>query len=98
MITNGRPTSVVAAPLSRRRVFLATSFGHLVEWYEFSVYGFVAVHIGASFFPGADTTTRLLATFGVSGSRSWSDRSARCSSARSPTGSAGARCSSRSCC
>ncbi|GAA3789501.1 MULTISPECIES: MFS transporter [Amycolatopsis] len=55
------------APVPRGRIYFATVFGHLVEWYEFSVYGFVAVHIGATFFPGADPMARLLATFGVFG-------------------------------
>lgn len=55
------------SPLSKRRVYLGTSFGQLVEWYDFSVYGFLAVYIGASFFPGVSPTARLLATFGVLG-------------------------------
>lgn len=53
--------------MSRRKMYMATSFGHLVEWYEFSVYGFLAVYVGAVFFPSADSTTQLLATFGVFG-------------------------------
>ncbi|WP_083542321.1 MFS transporter [Kribbia dieselivorans] len=58
-------TASGTSAVNHRRVFVATGFGHLVEWYEFSVYGFVAVHIGATFFPSGDPTTQLLATFGI---------------------------------
>jgi MFS transporter, MHS family, proline/betaine transporter len=39
----------------------------VVEWFEYAVYGFVAVYIGAHFFPNNDSTTQLLATFGIFG-------------------------------
>ncbi|NEW72939.1 MHS family MFS transporter [Streptomyces rapamycinicus] len=60
-------TKLPAPGLSRRKIFLATSFGHAIEWYEFSAYGFTAVYLAAVFFPSGNPTTGLLATFGVFG-------------------------------
>jgi MHS family proline/betaine transporter-like MFS transporter len=37
----------------------------LVEWYEFTVYGFVAAVIGQLFFPSTNPTTSLLSSFAV---------------------------------
>jgi MHS family proline/betaine transporter-like MFS transporter len=41
--------------------------GNFVEWYEWAIYGFSAPIIATLFFPGADTTAALLATFGIYG-------------------------------
>jgi MHS family proline/betaine transporter-like MFS transporter len=54
-------------PLSRARVratVLAT-LGNVLEWYDFTVYGFLAVYIAANFFPGEDPIAALLSAFGV---------------------------------
>jgi len=37
----------------------------VLEWYDFSVYGFFAVQIGATFFGGHDRLTQVLAAFSV---------------------------------
>jgi MHS family proline/betaine transporter-like MFS transporter len=39
--------------------------GNILEWYDFSIYGFFAVQIGAAFFHAEDPVSRILATFGV---------------------------------
>ena len=50
---------------SRRRVVAAGIAGNVMEWYDFSVYGFFARTIGHLYFPTDDPTTSLLAAFGV---------------------------------
>ncbi|MFO1081427.1 MAG: MFS transporter [Reyranellaceae bacterium] len=37
----------------------------MLEWYDFSIYGFFAVQIGAAFFPAEDRVSQALAAFGV---------------------------------
>ena len=46
----------------------AAVFGTFVEYYDFSVYGYVAATLALVFFPSADATTGLLNTFLVFGS------------------------------
>ena len=80
--------AVVVAPTEqeRRRSVVAGTLGNLVEWFDWSVYGFFAPFFAASFFPQEDERTRLLSAFAVFavgfffrplGGRSW---------ARTPTG------------
>ncbi len=47
----------------RRRAFIGATSGHLIEWYDYGVYGFLAVYIGKSFFVSDDPTSSLLASF-----------------------------------
>ncbi len=54
--------SVLAAPGAHladksRRAIWAAAIGNLLEWYDFGVYGFLAVLIATNFFPGSDPTT-----------------------------------------
>jgi len=44
---------------------IAGLVGNILEWYDFSVYGYFAVSIGRHFFPSQYPTTSLLAAFGV---------------------------------
>lgn len=59
------------APPSRadqRRIAAACIIGNFLEYFEFAVYGFFAVAIGATFFPTGDASAELLqalAVFGV---------------------------------
>src|SRR4029078_4619278 len=39
--------------------------GNMLEWYDFSVFGFFAPQIGAHFFPAHDATASTLAAFGT---------------------------------
>jgi len=39
--------------------------GNILEWYDFTVYGFFATVIGALFFPSEDRIASLIAAYGV---------------------------------
>ena len=59
--------STLAKPLTLTELGAVVA-GNALEFYDFLTFSFFAVQIGASFFPGKDTTTSLLftlATFGV---------------------------------
>ncbi|NUS91162.1 MAG: MFS transporter, partial [Nocardia sp.] len=49
------------------RAIVGATVGHTIEFFDFTVYGFLAVHIGATFFPSADPTAELLSSFAVFG-------------------------------
>jgi MFS transporter, MHS family, proline/betaine transporter len=48
-----------------RRVITGASVGNAVEWFDFSVYAFLATEIGDNFFPSSNETASLLSTFAV---------------------------------
>src|ERR1700722_8998724 len=50
-----------------RRAVVAGTIGHMLEWYDFAVYGYVAIHIATNFFPSDDKTASLLASFATFG-------------------------------
>src|SRR5262245_46180852 len=50
---------------TRRRVVAAGIVGNVMEWYDFSVYGYFARTIGNLYFPTDDPRTSLLAAFAV---------------------------------
>ena len=52
---------------SAKRAIIAAGVGHLLEWYEFTIYGYMALIISRKFFPVNETTSLLLtfATFGL---------------------------------
>jgi MFS family permease len=50
---------------AQRRAIAAGIAGNVMEWYDFSVYGYFAAIIGRNFFPTGDRTTSLIAAFGV---------------------------------
>jgi MHS family proline/betaine transporter-like MFS transporter len=37
----------------------------VLEWYDFSIYGFFAAAIGRTFFPEQEPVSQVLAAFGV---------------------------------
>src|SRR6516162_9264799 len=47
------------------RLIAAGTAGNIMEWYDFAVYGYFAATIGSHFFPSENTTTSLIAAFGV---------------------------------
>jgi MHS family proline/betaine transporter-like MFS transporter len=51
------------AQAQTRRAVSAAVIGNVLEWYDFSVYAFVAVIIARKFFPQGDEATALLSTF-----------------------------------
>lgn len=52
---------------TRRRVILAASLGTLFEWYDFFLYGSLAVFFGGLFFPKGNETAQLLASLATFG-------------------------------
>ena len=52
-------------PAGRRRAFLGATTGHLIEWYDYGIYGFLAVYIGTAFFDSDDPAINLLSSFAV---------------------------------
>ncbi|MFT7594323.1 MAG: MHS family proline/betaine transporter-like MFS transporter [Paracoccaceae bacterium] len=49
----------------RRKARIAGVIGNIVEWYDFALYGYLAVVIGRLFFPSENPTASLLASYGV---------------------------------
>ncbi|OOW63721.1 MFS transporter [Xanthomonas campestris pv. leeana] len=46
-----------------RRAVGAAALGNAMEWFDFGVYGYLAVTLGQVFFPASDPTAQLIATF-----------------------------------
>ncbi|MGH3357840.1 MAG: MFS transporter, partial [Nocardioidaceae bacterium] len=62
------PTGVDGEPVSPallRRATVGATVGSVVEWFDIAVYGYLAVTIGAVFFPSEDPTASLLSSFAV---------------------------------
>ncbi|MGH7486832.1 MAG: MFS transporter, partial [bacterium] len=62
VISKQTPSVIEKATL--RRAIAAAALGNCMEWFDFGVYGYLAVTIGRTFFPSHDPTTELLAAFG----------------------------------
>ena len=54
-------------PAALRRVIFAASLGTLFEWYDFYLYGSLAVFFGGLFFPSGNDTAQLLASLATFG-------------------------------
>ncbi|MCX2561708.1 glycine betaine/L-proline transporter ProP [Acetobacter farinalis] len=54
--------TVVDADMLKRAVG-AAALGNAMEWFDFGVYGYIAVTLGKVFFPASDPTLQLIATF-----------------------------------
>ncbi len=54
-------------PTTIRRVIVASSLGTLFEWYDFYLYGTLAVFFGGLFFPKGNETAQLLASLATFG-------------------------------
>ena len=53
------------SPATLHKVIAASAIGNFVEWFDFAVYGFLAVTIASLFFPPGNPTLALLQTFAV---------------------------------
>lgn len=62
--TEGR---VVSDEVSLRRIIFASSLGTLFEWYDFYLYGALAVFFGGLFFPAGNERAALLASLATFG-------------------------------
>ena len=56
-----------ADPKTLRRVIWASSLGTLFEWYDFYLYGALAIFFGSKFFPPGNETAQLLASLATFG-------------------------------
>ncbi|MFG3254773.1 MFS transporter [Streptomyces sp. NPDC048172] len=54
-------------PRTLRRVLVAAGLGHFVEWFDFGIYGTLAVILAHNFFPSGNEQAELLSTFAVFG-------------------------------
>ncbi|MBC9715859.1 MFS transporter [Streptomyces sp. TRM66268-LWL] len=52
---------------SLRKVLVAAGLGHFVEWFDFGIYGTLAVILAHQFFPSGNPQAELLSTFAVFG-------------------------------
>lgn len=52
-------------PVMDKRSLIAGFSGNILEWYDFTVYGFFATIIGAQFFPDEDKVVQLISAFGI---------------------------------
>ncbi|MDW3712325.1 MULTISPECIES: MFS transporter [unclassified Pseudomonas] len=52
-------------PATLRKVIAASAIGNFVEWFDFAVYGFLAVTLASLFFPPGNASLALLQTFAV---------------------------------
>jgi MFS transporter, MHS family, proline/betaine transporter len=53
------------SPRAVRRAATAGALGNLIEYYDFSIYGYLAVTMAPQFFPASNATTSLLAALAV---------------------------------
>lgn len=61
MLMNGAPTA------RSRRALAAVMLCNVLEWFDFAIYGLLAIHIARAFFPQDAANTALLATLAVFG-------------------------------
>lgn len=61
------PQSEKAMLVARRRAFIGGAIGNGIEWYDFAIYGYLAIHIGRVFFAPGGETAQLLSAFAVFG-------------------------------
>lgn len=48
-----------------RKAFFGAIVGHLIEWYDYGVYGFLAIYIGQVFFASDNPAVSLISSFAV---------------------------------
>ncbi len=60
----GSDEVTVVDPSSLRRAVAAAAVGNAVEWFDYSIYSFLAVTLGQVFFPG-DPSSQTIAVFGI---------------------------------
>ncbi len=65
--TGGAAAGAAEEPTTLRRVIIASAIGTLFEWYDFYLYGSLAVFFGKKFFPEGNDTAQLLASLATFG-------------------------------
>lgn len=66
-LSTAAASAPAAIPISYGRLVAAGLIGNILEWYDFSIYGYFAVTIGRHFFPATSLTTSMIAAFGAFG-------------------------------
>lgn len=61
-VTKSSPPAGISAR-GRRKAFVGATSGHLIEWYDYGIYGFLAVYMGQAFFSSASPTVALISSF-----------------------------------
>ena len=61
------PAAPASGAAGLRKVIFASSLGTLFEWYDFYLYGTLAVFFGGKFFPAQNPTAQLLASLATFG-------------------------------
>lgn len=64
IVTSG---SAAVTPAEERKVIFASSLGTVFEWYDFYLYGTLAVFFGSLFFPSGNETAAFLASLATFG-------------------------------
>ncbi|ABE36905.1 sugar (and other) transporter family protein [Paraburkholderia xenovorans LB400] len=57
--------SIAHDPARRRRIVIGAGIGTAIEYYDFTIYAFLATTIAQVFFPKSDPTAGLLSTFAI---------------------------------
>lgn len=60
-----RPNPAGIGSNTRKKVVAASFIGNFVEWFDYAVYGYLAITITAVFFPDSDPATGLMLTFAL---------------------------------
>lgn len=50
---------------SPKSILMSCMIGNALEWYDFIIYGYFSVILGAVFFPASNPTTQILASWGI---------------------------------
>ena len=67
VLTPTTPTNGAVGEVNLRKIIFAASLGTLFEWYDFYLYGSLAVFFGGLFFPKGNDTAQLLASLATFG-------------------------------
>ena len=59
------PDEIKVGRQTLRKVVTASFIGNFVEWFDYAVYGYLAITIASVFFPSTDRQAALLATFAL---------------------------------
>jgi MFS transporter, MHS family, proline/betaine transporter len=66
-IREARPAAQAMSPATRRRQLAAAAVGNVLEYYDFTVFAFLAGTLAQKFFPGGNEVAGLLASFAAFG-------------------------------
>jgi MFS family permease len=66
-VSSVAPGEALVDRTTLRRVLIAASLGTLFEWYDFYLYGSLAIFFGSLFFPPGNPTAQLLASLATFG-------------------------------